>query len=1335
MTEVDEANAGAPRRGVRPWAFAAGGVVLASLVAGVGGLAYAASHLERVVSWGRVKRELDARHMSVTMASGHVGLSGAELRDLRVVLTKARKNAPVTTIVLPLFRVDASLLGLAFASSKRVERVVAEGLDVHALRFVRDDDDPAKGTDDADDEDEETAPPEVAKALVGLGRAGVELGAFDGSVARVVTEERSLTTGAVTRVEVTGIEAHASLLGGTLAAHLARPGGEPLAITARRSVTKDKEKSEGGAQVGLGADLTIAPGGVVDSRVDVELVDQDLEPRAPRKAKLLSAKVHAAANAAAGEVAVGPLTFEALNGLVVGDARAVQRDTPKGSVIEVPSASARVHVARAPELLATSLASRVELSDAEPLEIKAKALRAGSGASLGEDSEVTLAGAVRRLRARIGEEPLIVEGLETGGRIGFLADATPTGELRVSLGRLEAPGGAHAEGLRVTVGAKPAATGTTGAPSDDKGASNDAPKDAGSGRTAKALAAVDLAAHVELRRATLGNRQLEGVRADAAARLEGTVLHATSAAVTIDRAAAEGAVVERASMRFTPPAAIDVAAKPPLAEVGTGVELSVARVRHGAVHADGLSAQVRVDGASNAARASMAAQLASVSVPGAGGRAATSPVTLAFETGAPMDLFAPERALPPVRGRVEAFGTKVAFEADPEGKTAARVKLSAEAPSLAGVAAFVPTKGPTLCAKSLGRASFAFHAEGRASASELPPGSVRLENVRVCGAPSAVAVDGVDASWEALRQGGEARGGLKLAGLRLGDEQAPRSLDLHARGRRTGPHGGDLALDLTGERVPELHLAASLGFAPREKKLAFGAQVRAAHLEALPLALRTQGENALDALEAIELHAEGNAVGLVDRWDDAGLALAPAAFTNSTGLVDLALSVAKLRARGEKGATLALGRFAAKGTAQKVGKSVSVRATLEADALDADVQGRGASLDGARVSLELASPDGEKLDARARVDVADVTARGKQRVSLGKVAFATDAQGSRSEAIAITRLELGSTGLGTTFSATGSLDLRPRTAPVGVGDVVVVGRESAFLRGVLTADLAALTSSVQGLGARGRVRAPIVLAAGDRSLVRVDGTVELSGVSVDWQGGAIEGLEGRVPIDEEIRFEGDEARLVPSATNAFARERFEDQQPLVADASFVRVKRIAVGETSFGPLGASVRVDRNAIALDRLELGAFGGSVGGRVFVDVRGADTRVDFRGDVTGLAFAEDGKPFDAHMALRLRPWRRALEGRIDVARTSPDQLRLALDVYDPYQENVSANRARQALALGYPKGVRMRFQDGLASIAIDLGGLGAAVRIDEIRGVPIAPMLEKSLSPKLPKDPPRL
>ena len=183
------------------------------------------------------------------------------------------------------------------------------------------------------------------------------------------------------------------------------------------------------------------------------------------------------------------------------------------------------------------------------------------------------------------------------------------------------------------------------------------------------------------------------------------------------------------------------------------------------------------------------------------------------------------------------------------------------------------------------------------------------------------------------------------------------------------------------------------------------------------------------------------------------------------------------------------------------------------------------------------------------------------------------------------------------------------------------------------------------------------------------------------------------------------------------------------------MKRIVVGEHEFGPLGASVRIDRNTLAIDRLELRALNGSIGGRLFVDVRGADTRLDFRGDVSGLELAADKKPLDAHLAIRLKPWRRALEGRVDVARTSPDQLRLVLDLYDPYQENVSANRARQALALGYPKSVRMRFLEGFASLGIELGGLTSAVRIDETRGVPIAPMLEKSLLPSLPKEPPQL
>ena len=67
-----------------------------------------AGHLERVLTWGVVKRELAARHMTVSLGAGRLGLSGLELSDVTIAITKARKNAPVTSIHLASLRIDAS---------------------------------------------------------------------------------------------------------------------------------------------------------------------------------------------------------------------------------------------------------------------------------------------------------------------------------------------------------------------------------------------------------------------------------------------------------------------------------------------------------------------------------------------------------------------------------------------------------------------------------------------------------------------------------------------------------------------------------------------------------------------------------------------------------------------------------------------------------------------------------------------------------------------------------------------------------------------------------------------------------------------------------------------------------------------------------------------------------------------------------------------------------------------------------------------------------------------------------------------------------------------------
>jgi translocation and assembly module TamB len=59
---------------------------------------------------------------------------------------------------------------------------------------------------------------------------------------------------------------------------------------------------------------------------------------------------------------------------------------------------------------------------------------------------------------------------------------------------------------------------------------------------------------------------------------------------------------------------------------------------------------------------------------------------------------------------------------------------------------------------------------------------------------------------------------------------------------------------------------------------------------------------------------------------------------------------------------------------------------------------------------------------------------------------------------------------------------------------------------------------------------------------------------------------------------------------------------------------------------------------------------------------------------------------------------------------------------------NRVRLGLKVGYPKQVRLSFQHGFAGLAVELGGLAAAVRIDEIRGIPLGPALSRWLAPVL-------
>jgi translocation and assembly module TamB len=138
--------------------------------------------------------------------------------------------------------------------------------------------------------------------------------------------------------------------------------------------------------------------------------------------------------------------------------------------------------------------------------------------------------------------------------------------------------------------------------------------------------------------------------------------------------------------------------------------------------------------------------------------------------------------------------------------------------------------------------------------------------------------------------------------------------------------------------------------------------------------------------------------------------------------------------------------------------------------------------------------------------------------------------------------------------------------------------------------------------------------------------------------------------------------------------------------------------------------------------------VRGQVLADLAGEDTRLSFRGDVTGLSprgSRRDEDKLDANLALLIDPLHLTVEGRAELVHISRALLLDLIAVWDPYQADVSANRARLALKLGYPEQVRLAFEQGFASLKLRLGGLTRAVRIDEIKGVPIGPLLERYLA----------
>ena len=408
-----------------------------------------------------------------------------------------------------------------------------------------------------------------------------------------------------------------------------------------------------------------------------------------------------------------------------------------------------------------------------------------------------------------------------------------------------------------------------------------------------------------------------------------------------------------------------------------------------------------------------------------------------------------------------------------------------------------------------------------------------------------------------------------------------------------------------------------------------------------------------------------------------------------------------------------------------------------------EVQGNRIELEGfdERASFET---DGYGSLARSdgRLTLATKLAKLTQSVfpsyAIRDAQLATKVHGDFRGALELDEARFDNPGGGTLLTLAGGLDLTPRKQPAAsaraavrtLDDGALPGRRSVALRGALTQKLEALDGDPKALTARGTLELPFTVESGDLQLFRLAAALRPHGVHVELPARKliVDGLDGDIPIEEELLVDPvlGTSLLGDERLGAYPRVRFSDYHPFLSDKTFVSATHVELGAFAVGPLAGNALVKRNLVAIEQLELGVRGGHATGQLLAEMRGPDTEIALRGNVTGLGSADGKERLDANAALTLAPGRLDAEGRVEFLRISPRLLGEVVDLIDPYRASVGLNRVRLALKLGYPKLVRLRFDQGFASLLIELGGLVRAVRIDEIRSIPVGPLLKRYLSP---------
>jgi len=570
-----------------------------------------------------------------------------------------------------------------------------------------------------------------------------------------------------------------------------------------------------------------------------------------------------------------------------------------------------------------------------------------------------------------------------------------------------------------------------------------------------------------------------------------------------------------------------------------------------------------------------------------------------------------------------------------------------------------------------------------------------------------------------------ALGGAKLAG--------PLALTL-----RADAAAADGALKLTSElrgaRGGALNLGLDARFERASERLTYSANLSAEKLDAFAELITTAapaaGRARLDRAQ-ISASASGDLTGVLRAGAGSLPTLAERPLASARGSQSARLALEGFDYRGDAGALSIPSLSLELDSKHRADAGGTASARLRVPELA--FEGGGSSLrlggvDQAIVASFERAPDQGMVDVDTALSVGSVAQSWLPGVPVRDLRLSSNLQIDRLRSIFLRELALDNAASGSALRAAGTLELLAQDSPGS--DKTIVGREALSFEGRLTQRLEPFVPLDLATHASGSLELPFRLESGGLLGYRLIAALEAKQISFAAKDNAfgVEELNGVVPIVEEFALleSGPVISAGPRAS-PLSDTRFFDVHPFLSGSDYITARSIRVGSIApLGPIAANVRIERSDFIIDQLQAGYQGGQIVGQVRAAWRDGDPIVRLRLNATGVKSGKSRDVFDANTALTFVPAAMTLDGKMQIVRASREHLDDILDVLDPFHESANANRVRQGLALGYPKFVRFYLHDGAVDTKVELGGLAQLVRIDEIRAVPLGPILQKYISP---------